>query len=70
MKILAAIYAVALAGLATYMNCVDDHMPWAKELFACLALLGFGFYVAVGHRLVAEQIVDWIDDLKHQKLDN
>jgi hypothetical protein len=61
MKKLLAVYFIALAGAALFMGLAVESAELAKQIFSAIVITGFGFFVTIGHRLLAEWLVDQWD---------
>ena len=61
MKKLLGVYFIALAGAALFMGLAAESAELAKQIFSAIVIIGFGFFVTIGHRLLAEWLVDWWD---------
>ena len=70
MKKLFWILFVLANGAALFVVMVMESAELAKQLFALVAILGFGFFVTIGHRLLAERLVDWWDSKFGEKPDD
>ncbi len=61
MKKLLTIYFMAFIGAALFLGLAVESVEVARQIFAAIVIFGFGFFVTIGHRLLAEKVVDWYD---------
>ncbi|MDC9612136.1 hypothetical protein, partial [Pseudoalteromonas sp. GABNS16H] len=49
---------VAFIGSAVFRDMATESEDLARIIFSVVVIVGFGFYVSIGHRLLAEWLVD------------
>ncbi|WP_273209013.1 hypothetical protein [Marinobacter subterrani] len=58
MRKMLAIYFTSLAGATLFWGFAVESVELAKQIFGAVILIGFGFFVTIGHKLLAEWLVD------------